>query len=86
MAGYHEAEIKRGVLGDASKIREEFEEFWDAHSRAMLIMALVELSDLYGAMEAYLMRYHPYLSMKDVAKMSDSTKKAFEDGTRQKRD
>lgn len=57
--GYHLAEIERGVFGEASKIREEVEELLDAEAQGVRLMALVELSDLVGAVEGYAARQHP---------------------------
>jgi hypothetical protein len=53
MAGYHIREIKKGIVGEFSKISEEFLEFEDAVEQASVVMALVELSDLIGAIEAF---------------------------------
>ena len=47
--GYHLRKIAKGSPGEASKIKEELEEFLDAVDQGVKIMALVELSDLYGA-------------------------------------
>lgn len=52
-AGYHIKEIQKGVLGEYSKIIEEFEEYNDALEQNCKIMQLVELSDLIGALEHY---------------------------------
>lgn len=81
--GYHIKDIKKGVIGEISKIVEETEELQDAMSQGCKIMELLELSDIYGAMEAYLRRYHPHTTMEDIAKMSELTKRAFNDGSRQ---
>ena len=51
--GYHIYEITRGVYGEFSKVQEEFMEVKDAWEQQSPIMALVEISDLLGAMEAY---------------------------------
>lgn len=53
MAGYHLSEIPRGILGQYSKVMEEFIEFADAVNQDCKIMAIVELSDLLGAMKLY---------------------------------
>lgn len=53
MAGYHIREIENGVFGQFSKIKEEFEEFLDAQDQSCTLMALLELSDLLGAVEGY---------------------------------
>lgn len=57
MSGYHIRKINKGVLGEISKIQEEYEEVLDSIEQDSIIMELVELSDLYGAFEAYLERY-----------------------------
>ncbi len=83
--GYHKRTIKRGKTGEASKIMEEAEEFIDAIEQDVTLMGLIELSDLYGAMDAYLKKHHPSVSMDDLAKMAALTKKVFEEGHRQER-
>ncbi len=45
-------------------------------------MALVELSDLLGAIGAYLKKYHPSITMDDLAKMREITERAFINGRR----
>jgi len=81
-AGYHLREIEKGELGEASKIREETEEFMDAMAQNSSVMGLVELSDLVGAVEAFLKKHHPSVSLDDLKIMSDITKRAFENGRR----
>ena len=54
----------------------------DALEQNNPIMALVELSDLCGAMEAFLQKYHPSIHMSHLLEMSKATKSAFNDGTR----
>lgn len=68
--GYHIAVIARGEFGEASKIREESEEFLDADWQGVRLMALVELSDLLGAIEGYLARHHPGTTLADLARLS----------------
>lgn len=80
MPGYHKRRIEKGVLGATSKIREELEELEDAEDQANPILAMCELADLYGALEAKARSYH--LNMGDLRQMSEATKRAFEDGTR----
>lgn len=80
--GYHVSEIKKGVLGEDSKIFEEIEEFRDALEQDVKIMALVELSDLIGAIEAYLEKNHPSISIEDLIKMKNVTRRAFKNGKR----
>lgn len=79
--GYHLKEIPKGKLGDFSKIEEEFLEFKDAHEQKVAIMELIELSDLYGAIESYLENNFG-LSIKDLEKFSEITKRAFKNGHR----
>jgi hypothetical protein len=79
--GYHIKKIKKGVLGEISKIEEELDELKDSIDQNIKIMAAVELSDLYGAIEAYALKYHN-LTMADISAMSDKTKSAFLDSTR----
>jgi hypothetical protein len=80
LPGYHDGIIPKGVLGQFSKIIEEMEEAKDAHLSQNPIMELVELSDLYGAIESYIQRLG--LSMIDLQRMSDTTKRAFANGRR----
>lgn len=78
--GYHIAKIEKGVYGTIDKVKEEVEEFIDARNQSCLIMMHVELSDIYGALEALSKNYG--LSMEDLKSMSDITKRAFTDGSR----
>jgi hypothetical protein len=80
--GYHINQITKGVLGEISKIQEEVDELTDAQQQGCKIMELVELSDLYGAIECYLRTYHSETSMADLAKMSQITQRAFTSGRR----
>lgn len=78
--GYHLKKIKKGELGKISKVQEEINEFKDAIEQGCKIMAMVELSDIYGALESLAKEFN--LSMKDLKKMSNITKRAFESGHR----
>ena len=78
--GYHKNEIKRGELGKISKVQEEVDEYVDAQQQNIRIMEMLELADIYGALEAVAENYG--LTMADLQKMSDVTKSAFKDGTR----
>lgn len=78
--GCHITEIEKGVLGTPSKIREEYEEFVDSLAQNNPLMALLELSDLIGAIEAYAENYG--LTLNDLVIMQMATKKAFNDGSR----
>lgn len=80
--GYHIGDIPKGIYGEPSKIKEETEEFMDAVAQGSELMALVELSDLYGAMRGYLKKYHPTIKMSDLEKMSKITRRAFKNGHR----
>lgn len=80
--GYHRAQIKKGVLGESSKIQEELDELKDAEEQGVAIMALVELSDLIGSVEAYLEKNHPSVSLDDLRAMSEVTRRAFKNGRR----
>lgn len=80
--GYHLTHIEKGVLGEASKVLEETNEFIDAVAQGVSIMALVELSDLVGAIEAYLAKHHPTMTLDDLRAMNMVTRRAFENGRR----
>lgn len=80
--GYHLREIEKGELGEFSKIREEFEEAEDALGQDAKLMLLCELSDMLGAIEAYLEKHHPGTTLSDLKQMSDLTKRAFKTGRR----
>ena len=82
MAGYHLRNIEKGVLGELSKIYEEVEEVKDADEQGVSIMLLVELSDMLGAVEAYLEKHHPSISLQDLINMKKVTQRAFESGGR----
>ena len=84
--GYHKAVIARGVFGEDSKIYEEIDEFADALDQNVQIMALVELSDVIGAIEGWLAKYHPTVTLADLAAMAAVTRRAFESGSRENRD
>ena len=80
--GYHARHIEKGVLGEASKVREEVEEFIDAVEQGVSVMALVELSDLIGAVKEYLAKQHPTVGIDELIAMSNVTRRAFENGRR----
>lgn len=81
--GYHLADIKRGVFGEDSKIFEEIDEFADALDQGVALMALIELSDLIGAIKGWLAKYHPSITLADLDKMAEVTKRVFESGHRE---
>lgn len=80
--GYHKTKITKGKYGESSKIKEEIEELQDAERQNNKIMALVELSDIVGAIHGYLQRQYPNITMQDLVIMSNATRSAFMDGTR----
>lgn len=82
MAGYHLKEIKKGVVGELSKVYEEVEEIKDAEEQGVDVMILVELSDMLGATQLYLEKHHPSISIQDLLKMSEVTQRAFKTGGR----
>jgi endonuclease IV len=79
--GYHINKIEKGENGEFSKIKEEYQELTDAIQQEVKILELIELSDLYGAIESYIQKHHN-IDMMDLKQMSDLTKRAFNDGTR----
>jgi hypothetical protein len=81
--GYHLSLIpKTKELGGVEKIVEEYEEFIDAVKQKSDVMALVELSDLIGAIELYLNKNHNK-TIKDLLTFNDITKRVFNNGRRQ---
>lgn len=78
--GYHKSRIPKGVLGELSKIEEEFEELVDAKTQGNKILMMCELADLYGAIEAFAIKQG--LTMRDIKTMSDATTRAFLTGER----
>ena len=77
---YHLKKIKKGELGKISKVQEEIEEYKDALKQKCKIMAELELADIYGALEAVAESHN--LTMKDLKKMSNLTKRAFKSRSR----
>jgi phosphoribosyl-ATP pyrophosphohydrolase len=80
--GYHLRGIEKGILGEPSKIREEAEELIDAYEQDSRVMELVELSDLMGAVEAFLAKRHPGYTLDDLKTFSAITQRAFVNGRR----
>lgn len=79
--GYHKrAIVVRGILGETSKIEEELDELKEAFEQDNKILALCELSDLYGAMEAVAEKLG--VNMEDIKKMAAATKRSFQSGER----
>ncbi len=80
--GYHISTIKKGELGYSSKIMEEVLELIDAEKQGSKVMAIIELSDLIGAIEAYLRVQTKNITLQDLEKMAHITKRAFDNGHR----
>ena len=78
--GYHLKDIEKGVLGEFSKIREEFQEAEDADLQGDSLLMFCELADMLGAMEEYLKKWN--LTIDDLKKFSNKTKSAFKEGKR----
>lgn len=79
--GYHNTIIPKYDVGDFGKILEETSELTDAVLSNNKIMTLVELSDLYGAIEHYVIKNFG-MSMNDVKIMNNTTQRAFINGRR----
>lgn len=79
--GYHNLEIKKGILGEFSKIEEEFIELQDAFNQKDKILQLCELSDLIGAIELYIETQFNF-TLTDLISFKDKTKSAFLEGKR----
>jgi len=80
--GYHLREIKKGKFGEISKIEEELDELKEALEQDNRIMAMCELSDVYGSLVGYLEKHFPEITMNDLKTMAEATKRAFDDGDR----
>lgn len=78
--GYHKNKIEKGEFGKFSKIKEEFQEFEDAVAQRDIILQLCELTDMIGAIEAYISPMG--IDLEDLKKFSDKTKEAFKEGKR----
>lgn len=80
--GYHTKTIDKGDYGEISKIREEVEELIDAQEQGCKLMQLIELSDIYGAMEGYVNKHFSNITMSDIVQMANITSRAFASGKR----
>jgi phosphoribosyl-ATP pyrophosphohydrolase len=79
--GYHKREIHKGVLGQFSKIAEEFDELEDAYDQGDRVLMICELADLLGAIEAYSLTKHD-ISLEELICFMTKTKEAFKEGKR----
>lgn len=76
--GYHTQFIVKGEYGKFSKVKEEFDELKDAwENRESKVLTICELSDLYGAMEAFANECLN-ISMDEIVKFSDLTKEVYQ--------
>lgn len=79
--GYHKrAIVIKGTYGEVSKIEEEVDELKEAFEQNNKILALCEIADLYGAIEAVAESLG--VNMEDVKSMAAATKRAFQCGDR----
>lgn len=78
--GYHKKIIKKGKLGDLSKIKEELEEAIDAEEQGVKLMLLIELSDMIGAIKAVAEKNG--VTLNDLLDMQVVTERAFKSGNR----
>lgn len=79
--GYHTKQIKKGVIGEFSKVEEEWQEVLDARKQDSKVMELVELSDMIGAIDLYLKNKFN-MSVLDLTSFSEITQRAFKSGHR----
>lgn len=82
---YHIDKIPHGEYGEISKIIEEVKELQDADKQQAEVMVINELADIIGAIEGFLIRHHPSITLTDLIKMKDLTAKAFKSGHRAQR-
>lgn len=80
--GYHITTITKGEIGKLSKIQEELYEALDAEQQQCKLMVLLELSDMLGAIEAYLEMNFQHITLDDLQKMTNITRRAFRSGAR----
>jgi hypothetical protein len=74
LRAYHIAKIQKGVVGEISKIREEWEELVDAHNQCDKVMELCELTDLLGALRQYAIKYYDVIVYDDALKAAQAAK------------
>ncbi len=78
--GYHKNKIDKGIIGEFSKITEEYQELQDAVEQNNKVLIICELTDLIGAIEEYSKKFN--LTIDDLKSFSDLTKSAFKEGKR----
>jgi len=79
--GYHKNEIKKGELGEFSKIQEEFDELTDAFEQGDKVLQICELTDLIGSIESYSLNKFN-LTLDDLISFSNKTKESFKENKR----
>lgn len=80
--GYHTTKIEKGVYGEFSKVEEEFKEAKDALEQGNTPMLFLELSDVIGAIDGFLKKNHPSVTLDSLVKMAQATRRAFATGAR----
>lgn len=81
--GYHIDDIPKSKFGSFEKIKEELMELIDSNKQGIKLMELLELSDLIGAIEGYVDKeYFGKITINDLIKMNEVTKRAFISGRR----
>lgn len=80
--GYHKTIITKGILGEISKIQEELDELKDAYDQNNKVLELCELADIIGAINLYLIKHFPDITIHNLITMAEATERAFENGER----
>lgn len=75
---YHKREIKKGEIGEFSKVQEEFIELLDAYEQEDKVMQICELTDLVGAIQLFSEKQFN-LTLEDLIKYSNKTQEAFKE-------
>ena len=82
LQGYHATVIQKGEYGELSKIKEEVEEALDADKQGNPVMVLLELSDMIAAIDGFLKKHHPTVTLDHLVTMAHTTQRVFESGVR----
>lgn len=75
---YHKREIKKGEIGEFSKVQEEFIELLDAYEQEDKVMQICELTDLVGAIQLFSEKQFN-LTLEDLIKYSNKTQESFKE-------
>lgn len=59
-ANWHQTQIEKGVYGELSKVAEEIAEIADTYASDQPVMTLIELSDILGAIDGFLVNRTGY--------------------------